>query len=86
MPLITLKFNQTPEIFLIFIEIWLIYIVLVSDTQQRDLAIHIYISVSTYRFFLYILFHYRLLQNTEYSSLCYTEGPCYLFRVLLFSC
>ena len=25
-----------------------------------------------------ILFPYRLLQNTEYSSLCYTVGPCWL--------
>ena len=28
--------------------------------------------------FSYILFHYRLLQDTEYSSLCYTVGPCWL--------
>ena len=26
--------------------------------------------------FLQIKFHYRLLQDTEYSSLCYTVGPC----------
>ena len=26
--------------------------------------------------FLYILFHYCLSQNIEYSSLCYTVGPC----------
>ena len=25
-----------------------------------------------------VLFHYRLLQDTEYSSLCYTVGPCWL--------
>ena len=25
-----------------------------------------------------ILFHYRLLQDIEYSSLCYTVGPCWL--------
>ena len=25
-----------------------------------------------------ILFPYRLLQNTEYSSQCYTVGPCWL--------
>ena len=24
------------------------------------------------------LFHYRLLQDIEYSSLCYTIGPCRL--------
>ena len=27
-------------------------------------------------FFFQILFPYRLLQNIEYSSLCYTVGPC----------
>ena len=25
---------------------------------------------------VYILFHYRLLQDIEYGSLCYTVGPC----------
>ena len=25
-----------------------------------------------------ILFHYSLLQGIEYSSLCYTVGPCWL--------
>ena len=28
-----------------------------------------------------ILFHYRLLQDSEYSSLCYTVGPCCLFYI-----
>ena len=28
-----------------------------------------------------ILFPFRLLQNIEYSSLCYTAGPYYLFYV-----
>ena len=27
---------------------------------------------------LKILFHYRLLQDIESSSLCYTVGPCWL--------
>ena len=31
-----------------------------------------------YIYLLKILFHYRLLQDKEYSSLCYTVGPCYL--------
>ena len=40
-----------------------------------DLVIYIYI----YIYILFqILFHYRLLQNTEYSSLCYTVNPCFL--------
>ena len=33
--------------------------------------IHIYI-------FFQIIFYYRLLQDIEYSSLCYTVGPCWL--------
>ena len=36
---------------------------------------YIYINIYTYVLFQ-ILFHYRLLQDTEYSSLCYTVGPC----------
>ena len=33
-----------------------------------------------------ILFHYRLLQDTEYSSLCYTVGPCGLSIVDIIVC
>ena len=47
---------------------------LVSGLQQNDLVIHIYIL-------LQILFHYRLLQDIEYSSLFYTVGPCCLFYI-----
>ena len=35
----------------------------------------LYIYVAT---LFQILLPYRLLQNTEYSSLCYTVGPCWL--------
>ena len=31
--------------------------------------------------FFQILFHYMLLQDTEYSSLCYRVGPCCLFYI-----
>ena len=34
--------------------------------------------IYTCTFFFYILFHYGLLYNIKYSSLCYTVGPCYL--------
>ena len=34
--------------------------------------------VCVYSFSDSIIFHYRLLQDTEYSSLCYTVGPCCL--------
>ena len=45
-----------------------------SDVQQNDSVIYIYIF-----FFFWILFHCRLSQDIEYSSLCYTVRPCYLF-------
>ena len=44
---------------------------LVSSVYQSDSVIHLYILFQ-------ILFHYRLLQDIEYSSLCYTVGPCCL--------
>ena len=32
--------------------------------------------------YIYIFFHYSLLQDIEYSSLCYTVGPvAYLFYI-----
>ena len=42
----------------------------ISAVQQGDSVIHI--NTDTY---LYILFHYGLSQDIEYSSLCYTAGP-----------
>ena len=30
--------------------------------------------------------HYGLLQDIEYSSLCYTVGPCYLSILLIVVC
>ena len=53
-----------------FIEVYLIYNVLfMSAVQQSDSDIHIYVL-------FYILFHYGLLQGTEYSSLCCGVRPC----------
>ena len=52
------------------IEVQLIYsIVLLSSIQQSDSYIYILFQ---------IVFHYRLLQDIEYSSLCYTVNPCCL--------
>ena len=49
-------------------EVHLIYkVVLESGVQQV-------IQLSIYTFFQ-ILFHYRLLLDTEYSFLCYIVGP-----------
>ena len=45
-------------------------VVLVSGVQQSDSVIHIHVST-----LVQILFPFRLLQNTEQSSLCYTVGP-----------
>ena len=34
--------------------------------------------IRIYMFLFHIRFHYRLLQDVEYSFLCYTVGPCCL--------
>ena len=34
----------------------------------------------------HILFHYGLLQDIKYSSLCYTVGPCCLFILYIIVC
>ena len=56
-----------------FLKLKLIYnVVLVTAVQQ----IYIYI---------YFFFHYDLSWDTEYSSLCYTAGPCLSFQKLTFA-
>ena len=37
----------------------------------------------TYIYSFHILFHYGLLKDIEYSSLCYTVGPCCLFTLFI---
>ena len=49
-------------------------VVLVSGVQQSDSVIHIHVSI-----LFQILFPFRLLQNIEQSSLCYTVGHCWLY-------
>ena len=39
-----------------------------------QLYIYIYLSI-----LFQILFHYRLSPDIEYSSLCYTVGPCLFY-------
>ena len=57
---------------LFFIGVELIYKVgLVSGVQQNDSVLYVYILFSD-------SFHYRLSQDIEYCSLCYTAGPCCL--------
>ena len=64
--------NDTFTIFkFIFIDIlWIYNVLLISTVQQNDSVIHVYLL------FFYILFHFGLSQDTEYSSLCYMVGPC----------
>ena len=64
---------------------------------SKVIHLHIYMCVCIYIFryththiyFLFqILFHYGLLQDIEYTSLCYTVGPCLsiLYIVVGFMC
>ena len=64
-------------VFLFLIEGQLIYnVVLISNVQQSDLVIYIYINTHMYIVFQ-ILFHYRLLQDINIV-------PCAITRSLLF--
>ena len=49
------------------------YVMLVLGVQQSDSIVHIYIFI-----IFQMPFPYRLLQNTEWSSQCYTVDPCWL--------
>ena len=65
-------FHQFGELF--FIEIQFIYkILLVLGIYQSDSVSHTQTHI--------ILFHYGLLQDIEYSALCYTVRPCSLFTL-----
>ena len=58
--------------------------VLVSGVQQISKVIQLYIYMCI---LFQVLFHYKLLKDIEYSSLCYTVGPCCLpvFFFLIFN-
>ena len=60
-------------------------VVLVSGVQQSISVIHIYIYIYIYILF-HILSHYGSLQGMEYSSLCYTAGPCCLSILYIVVC
>ena len=63
------------------IELELIYnIVLVLGVQQSDSESVIYMYIHIY---MKILFHYKLLQDIECTSLCYTVNP-HCFKFLFF--
>ena len=60
--------------FLFYILIQLINnVVVVSGVKQSDSVLNMYVSI-----LFKILFPFKLLCNTEQSSLCYTIGPCWL--------
>ena len=60
--------------FLFYIGVELINnVVLISGVQQSDSVIHIHVAI-----LFQILFPFRLLHNTEQSSLCNAVGPCWL--------
>ena len=53
-------------------------------TEHSHMHVHIhilYIYIYIYIFFFQNLFHYRVLQDIEFNSLCYTVSPDYLFLV-----
>ena len=47
---------------------------------------HIYLCIYYIYVLILILFHYRLLKDFEYSSLCYTVGPCCLSLLYIVVC
>ena len=68
--------------FVFLIEVELIYnVMLVSSVKRSDSVIHTYIYI-----LFQILFPYRLLQNIECSSLCYTVDPCWLSVLYRVAC
>ena len=59
--------------FLFYMCVELTYnVVLISGVQQNDSVIHIHVSL-----LVQVLFPFRLLYNTEQSSLRCTAGPCW---------
>ena len=58
-------------------------VVLVSGVQQSDS--YIYVCMYTHILFQ-VIFHYTLLQDIEYSSLCYTMGPYWLSSLYIVVC
>ena len=67
----------------IFLRANLIAMLCLFQVCSTVIQLYTYIDIDTV---FQILFHYRLLQDTEYinSSMCYTVGPCCLSSVTLF--
>ena len=78
--------RRANKIFFFLAELQLIYnIVLVSGIQQSDSAIYVSVFIYIY-ILLQILFHHRLLQDIEYSSLCSIVNSCCLCILYLLLC
>ena len=59
-------------VFFFFSSIFLIYsVVLLSEVQQSDSVIHIYMYLFFFRLFSIIGYHYRLLQDIEFALICH---------------
>ena len=57
------------------------HVLIFESSQLEGLYVGdlLYTYIHTY---IYILFYYGLSQDIEYSSLCYTVGPCCLIVVV----
>ena len=66
-------------LFVLFLYFFFLSIVLKSSWFIIFLVLCLQQSDSNIYIIFQILFHYRLLQDIEYSFLCYTINPCYLF-------
>ena len=53
-------------------------VVLVSGAQKSDSVIYKYIYTHKHIYVYIMYIHIFSLQDIEYSSLCYTVGPCCL--------
>ena len=64
-----------------------LYSILIYLCVYMCVCIYMYICVYIYILF-HSFFHYRFLQGFEYSSLCYTVGPCSLsiLYIVVFIC
>ena len=51
------------------------------QVYSKVIQLYIYICI-----LFQVLFHYRLLQDIEYSSLCYMVGPCCLSILYIVVC
>jgi len=51
------------------------------QVYSKVIKLYIYMCVYIYIYIFQIVFHYRLLQDIDYSSLCYTVNA-YCFSIL----